>query len=77
MRVGEVFAAQPMQTMPTGFAGVPPVGPATPDTATATSARLRASAPSAISHTVASLTAPCSARVCAQTPSMSILASLE
>ena len=46
--------AQPKQTIPTGFAGVPPEGPATPVTATARSAVLLASAPEAISAATAS-----------------------
>ena len=54
----------------TGFAGVPPSGPATPVTATARSAPLCSRAPRAISAAVCSLTAPCAARVSARTPSM-------
>src|SRR6266581_3773499 len=64
-------------TMPTGFSFVPPVGPATPVTATATCARLRASAPDAISFAVSRLTAPCRERVLACTPSSSFFDSSE
>ncbi len=49
---------QPKQTMPTGFSGVPPVGPATPVIDSATWARLLSSAPSAIAWATSSLTAP-------------------
>ena len=48
-----------MNTVPTGFSAVPPSGPAMPLTAIAQLAPVRARAPSAISITVASLTAPC------------------
>ena len=49
---------QPKHTIPTGLVSVPPPGPAIPVTATATCARLRLSAPDAISRAVSSLTAP-------------------
>ena len=45
--------------MPTGFAALPPPGPATPVTASATVPRLRAERARAISRAVSSLTAPC------------------
>ncbi len=63
--------------MPTGFAGVPPPGPAIPVTATASVAALRASAPSAISRATASLTAPHRARVSSRTPRSALLAAFE
>ena len=46
-----------MHTIPTGFAGVPPPGPAMPVTATAIVATLCARAPSAIAVAVCSDTA--------------------
>ena len=63
--------------MPTGFSGLPPPGPATPVTASASVPLLRASAPRAISRAVSSLTAPCFFRVYSLTPSSSCLASFE
>jgi hypothetical protein len=69
--------AHAKHTSPTGFSGVPPAGPATPVTATATSAPLRAKAPAAISRAVASLAAPSAASVSGRTPSISTLAALE
>src|SRR6266702_3266326 len=71
------FRDHAKHTVPTGFAFVPPAGPATPVTAIETCARLRASAPAAISWTVSRLTAPCRERVRSRTPSISLLASLE
>ncbi|EHP39129.1 orotidine 5'-phosphate decarboxylase [Cupriavidus basilensis OR16] len=49
---------QPKHTMPTGFSGVPPVGPATPVIDSATWARLLSRAPSAMARATSSLTAP-------------------
>jgi len=71
------FRDHAKHTVPTGFALVPSLGPATPVTAIETCARLRASAPAAISFAVSRLTAPCRERVRARTPSSSFLASLE
>nr|GFD22483.1 hypothetical protein [Tanacetum cinerariifolium] len=68
--------AQAMQMVPTGLRAVPPPGPAMPLVARATSHPRRARAPSAISRTVASLTAPCWARVSALTPRRASLISL-
>src|SRR5437879_3230087 len=65
------------QTVPTGLLGVPPSGPAMPVMATARSAPEVRSAPAAISRTVDSLTAPCSASVRAETPTSRIFAGLE
>ena len=48
-------------TVPTGFSGVPPPGPATPVIPTPTSAPNRARAPSARATATSGLTAPCSA----------------
>ena len=48
-------------TVPTGFSGEPPPGPAMPVTATATSAPARARMPSTIASATGSLTAPCAA----------------
>ena len=58
-----------------GYRTAPP-GPAMPLMARVMSARLCLRAPAAISPTVCSLTAPYAARVCAETPSISCLASL-
>ncbi len=63
--------------MPTGLAGLPPVGPATPVTATVMLAAERASAPTAIARAVASLTAPWATSVASGTPSMSCFAAFE
>ena len=48
------------KTSPTGFSSVPPPGPATPVTDTATSAPSRSRAPRAIAAAVSAETAPCS-----------------
>ena len=50
--------AKAMQTVPTGFSGVPPEGPAMPDVATAQSAPSALRAPSAICRATGSETAP-------------------
>ncbi len=68
---------QPNHTMPTGLSALPPVGPATPVTATATWACACATAPSAMARATGSLTAPCCAISAAGTPSSSVLAALE
>ena len=70
-------AAKPNQTEPTGFSAVPPVGPAMPETDTATSAPAAFLAPAAISLTVSRLTAPCLSRVSAETPTNFCFAPLE
>ena len=49
---------QAIQTVPTGLSGEPPPGPAIQLMATPRSARLSATAPSTISVTTSSLTAP-------------------
>jgi hypothetical protein len=63
--------------VPTGFSGEPPSGPATPVTETANRVPKHASAPRAISATVASLTAPCATSVSCRTPSWRIFSSFE
>ena len=68
---------QPNHTVPTGLSGEPPVGPATPVTATLTWAALRCTAPSAMARATGSLTAPCALMSAAGTPSSSVLAALE
>ena len=50
--------AMASHTVPTGFSGVPPSGPAMPLTATARSTPIRSRAPLAIARTTSSLTAP-------------------
>ena len=67
----------PNHTVPTGLSGVPPVGPATPVTATLTCARECRTAPNAIARATTSLTAPCAATRSGSTPSASAFASLE
>ena len=62
------------QTVPTGFSGVPPSGPATPVIATAVSAPNRSTAPSAIASATSCDTAPCASMSAGSTPSRSILA---
>ena len=55
-------SATPNQTVPTGFAALPPPGPAMPVTETASvDARAARAAPSAMARATGSLTAPCSA----------------
>ena len=61
---------QPNQTVPTGFSGLPPLGPATPVTATDTCALDLSTAPMAMAWATASLTAPCVAINSAGTPSI-------
>ena len=69
--------AQAVQTVPTGFAAVPPAGPATPLTATANSAPERSKAPCAMASTAASLTAPWLAKSASVTPKSCCLAVLD
>src|SRR6185503_2740710 len=64
-------------TVPTGFSGVPPLGPAIPVTATPTLARAFALMPSAIASPTGSLTAPCSRMRSGGTSSSCVLASFE
>ena len=61
--------ATPYQIVPTGFASLPPPGPAMPVTETAASAPSRSTAPRAIASATGSLTAPCSATSAGSTPS--------
>jgi SHS family lactate transporter-like MFS transporter len=63
-------------TVPTGLSSLPPSGPATPLTATAMFAPLSLSAPSAISRTTGSLTAPYSTSVRFLTPNIDSFAPL-
>ncbi len=74
VRVSLPRKAQASHTVPTGFSGVPPPGPAIPLTATATSAPERSRAPSAIALTTGSLTAPQRFRTSSGTPSISVFA---
>src|SRR5438046_9060721 len=60
-------------TVPTGFSGVPPPGPAIPVTAMVQSAEKRRCAPSAIARTVSSETAPYASRVSSGTLSAAVL----
>ena len=60
--------ATAMNTVPTGFASLPPPGPATPVVEIAIVAPVRVSAPRAISMAVSWLTAPCAAKVDSRTP---------
>ena len=53
--------ATPNQTVPTGFSGVPPDGPAIPVTEIERSTPSRTRVPSAIARATSSLTAPCRA----------------
>ncbi len=59
------------KTVPAGFSGVPPSGPAIPVTDAARSDPKRARAPLAISRAVSSETAPNRRRVSGATPSIS------
>ena len=61
--------AMATQTVPTGFSGVPPPGPATPVIPTPHVAPDTAATPAAISVAVRSETAPCASRVSADTDS--------
>ena len=64
-----------MNTVPTGFASLPPEGPATPVIDAAQSERSAARTPRASSAATGSLTAPCAASVADETPHRSRLAS--
>src|SRR5215472_1192052 len=77
VRVGPSRRANPTMTSPTGLAGLPPPGPATPVTEIARSTGARATAPSAIAPAVSLLTAPCAAIVSGGTPSNCDFASFE
>src|SRR5450830_1463103 len=68
---------KPNHTVPTGLAALPPLGPATPVTATDTWALPWRRAPSAMASATGSLTAPCRAISASGTPSSSVLASFE
>ncbi len=74
---GPFLRAQAKWTRPSGFSGVPPPGPATPVMATERSARLCASAPSAMASATGSETAPCATISSMGTPIASALASFE
>ena len=76
MHCAGFLEAHASQTVPTGFSGLPPVGPATPVTATLKLAFECAKAPKAMAFATSSLTAPCCAIKVAGTPSISVLASL-
>ena len=65
-----------IQTLPTGFSAVPPLGPATPVTDTPISVPSRTRAPRAICRATGSLTAPCSMMSESSTPSSSRLTRL-
>ena len=64
-----------MKTVPTGFSGEPPLGPAMPSPRGEVRAVSRA-APSAISRATGSLTAPWAASVSARTPRKCAFAAL-
>jgi hypothetical protein len=68
---------KPKQTVPTGFSGVPPEGPAMPVTLKAQALLLAVRAPSAMALAHASLTAPYCSINGAGTHNDSILAWLE
>ena len=59
----------PNHTVPTGFSGEPPVGPAIPVTAMLALASECRTAPNAIARATTSLTAPCCAMRDGSTPS--------
>ena len=63
-------SAQQNHTVPTGFPGPPPSGPAMPVTATAYEAPVRLIAPRAMARATASLTAPCAHKSERVTPSV-------
>ncbi len=76
-RIRVALGAVAKTTVPTGFEGVPPPGPAIPVIATATSASDAASAPRAIAQAVATLTAPNVSTTSSLTFSSWIFAALE
>ena len=69
--------ASPTNTVPTGFAGVPPSGPAIPVMASAHAVPARSAAPRAIASAQGALTAPWTRRTSAGTPRSSSLARFE
>jgi len=64
-------------TVPTGLSALPPVGPATPVTATVNCTGAWRIAPAAMARATGSLTAPWASISSAGTPSSSVLAALE
>jgi hypothetical protein len=64
--------ADAIATMPTGFSGVPPPGPATPVMPTARSLRAMRAIALAMASATGSLTAPCAAMSEGGTPSKSV-----
>src|SRR6185312_2645384 len=68
--------ATAMWTVPTGFSGVPPPGPATPVIPTPQSLPRWVRTPPAIARATGSETAPCSAIISAGTPTSFVLSSL-
>src|SRR5262245_57073974 len=69
--------AAAMYTVPTGFAGVPPSGPAMPVTAIPHGEPDMRQMPAAIASATGALTAPCSRSIASGTPSSCCLASFE
>ena len=70
-------AASPMNTVPTGLAGVPPSGPAMPVMARPQAAPERSQMPRTMASAHAWLTAPCVLRISSDTPSSSCFARFE
>jgi len=68
--------AAAMATVPTGFSGVPPPGPAMPVIATAVSTPVARNTPSSIARATGSLTAPYSSSIDCGTPRSRILTPL-
>src|SRR5213594_1805438 len=66
-----------MKTVPTGFVGVPPSGPAMPVMASPHGAPARVAIPRAIASAHGALTAPCVVRIDSGTPSSSSFARFE
>ena len=73
----DALRAQPKHTVPTGFAALPPPGPATPVMESESVPLLWRSAPSAISRAASSLTAPWVLMVSSFTPRSSCFAAFE
>ena len=67
----------PITTVPTGFSGIPPVGPATPEIAMAISTFKCFNAPSTNYKTICLLTAPKDVNVSSLTPKKCCLISFE
>ncbi len=65
------------QTIPTGFSGVPPSGPATPVMPTPTAAPNRSAAPSASAAATSGDTAPCRSISAAGTSAKATFAAFE